>query len=41
MVVARRTENNGLILRDTLDLVSPLSSDFDRGLARLGASAGR
>lgn len=41
MVVACRTENNGLILGDTLDLVSPLSRDFDGGLACLGAGARR
>ena len=39
MVVACRTENNSLILRDTLDLVSPFASDFDRRLACLCAGA--
>ena len=32
MEVVLRTQNNGLVLGNTLDLVSPLASDLDAGL---------
>lgn len=37
MEVVLRTQHNGLVLGNTLDLVSPLASDLDAGLDGFGA----